>query len=118
MPLRYRLLAIIVPLSVILDQITKAAVRHYFHYEEGGSVQVIPGLFNLVYSRNPGAAWNIFATLRPDALRVALFIVISIVAVAVVASLARKSRADQRVRVSALPLILGRALGNIADGLI
>jgi len=42
---------------VLLDQFTKVWVRESFIY--GGEPQaVIPGFFNLVYVRNPGAAWG------------------------------------------------------------
>jgi signal peptidase II len=115
---RYRILAIVAPIAVILDQITKAWVRHYFHWEEGGSVQVIPGFFNLVYSRNPGAAWRVLGNLQPDALRIAVFVAISIAAVAVVITLARRARDDQWVRVGALALILAGAIGNLIDRLV
>ena len=42
---------------VVFDQFTKVWVREAFVY--GGEAQaIIPGFFNLVYVRNPGAAWG------------------------------------------------------------
>lgn len=44
---------------VILDQVTKWLVMTA--WEVGGQTVVIPGFFNLVHFRNPGAAWGMFA---------------------------------------------------------
>jgi signal peptidase II len=44
---------------LILDQLTKQWIRSSFTY--GDSHTVIKGLFNLVYVRNDGAAWNLLS---------------------------------------------------------
>ena len=44
---------------LILDQLTKQWIRSAYTY--GESHPVIEGLFNLVYVRNDGAAWNILS---------------------------------------------------------
>jgi len=43
----------------VIDQATKMLVTRHFHLHE--SVPVIPGLFDLRYIQNTGAAWGIFA---------------------------------------------------------
>lgn len=43
---------------VFADQITKYWIR--FNYDLGEIHSVIPGLFNLTYLRNTGAAWGMF----------------------------------------------------------
>jgi signal peptidase II len=44
---------------LILDQLTKQAIRNHLVY--GESRPIIDGFFNLVYVRNDGAAWNILS---------------------------------------------------------
>lgn len=54
------MLVLIIGLAVLLlDQLTKQAVRSNLVY--GESRPVIEGFFNLVYVRNDGAAWNILS---------------------------------------------------------
>lgn len=53
------LILIIGLLVLLLDQLTKQAVRANLVY--GESRPVIEGFFNLVYVRNDGAAWNILS---------------------------------------------------------
>ena len=54
------MLALIIGIVVlVLDQITKQAVRAAFCH--GDSRPVIDGFFNLVFVRNDGAAWNILS---------------------------------------------------------
>ncbi len=94
---------------VLLDQVTKALVAHYI--EPNRAVEVIPGLFNIVYWTNPGAAFGIFRS--GGALRTVLLSAMSIVALAVVAVLLRRSR--DRLTTLALSLIAGGAVGNLID---
>ncbi|NOK10196.1 signal peptidase II [Corallococcus exercitus] len=69
------------------------------------------------YVENPGAAWGMFSSL-PDAARKAFFHVVSLVALAFILVLYRKTEPSQKgVRV-ALALITGGALGNFVDRLI
>ena len=54
------MLVLLIGLAVLLlDQVTKQAIRAGFVY--GESRPVIEGFFNLVYVRNDGAAWNILS---------------------------------------------------------
>lgn len=54
------MLVFIIGLAILLlDQLTKQAVRSDFVYNE--SRPVIEGFFNLVYVRNDGAAWNMLS---------------------------------------------------------
>lgn len=50
---------IFVALLVAVDQVTKGVARAWL--KPLGSVRVIPGLFNLSYVENPGAAWGMLA---------------------------------------------------------
>lgn len=55
-------IALIAAILVAIDQLTKyLAVTQL---RAARSIEIIPGLFNLTYVENPGAAWGIFAGYR------------------------------------------------------
>ena len=115
---KWKILATVAACSVALDQATKIAVTRFFEGVDGASKEIIPGLFNLVLTHNPGAAWGLLGGIRPDSLRIFVFIVISICAVGMVLGLAWKARADQKLLVWSAALVLGGAIGNLIDRLL
>ena len=93
---------------VLLDQFTKVWVRSTFIYG-GDPIEVIPGFFNLVYVRNPGAAWGMLGGQQ------AVLILLSIVVFILLAVFHRRvlnPTLDHRI---ALGLMLGGVLGNLID---
>ncbi|MCB9545563.1 MAG: signal peptidase II [Myxococcales bacterium] len=76
-------------------------------------IVVSEGWFNLRLAGNKGAAWGLFRSL-PEGWRVPFFVLISVVAVAVIVTLYRKSH-GHRLQQVALTLILGGAIGNLID---
>src|SRR5688500_20390574 len=98
---RFRFLAIVAFVIVVLDQGTKRLVVWYFEGDDGRTKEIIPGLFDLILTHNPGAAWGMLGDLQPDALRIAVFVVISVAAVAMVLWLAQRARPDQGLLVGA-----------------
>lgn len=115
---KWKILASVAAASVVLDQVTKIGVTRFFGGEEGATKEIIPGFFNLVLAHNPGAAWGLLGGIQPDALRIAVFVVISVSAVAMVMWLAWKARADQKLLVWSSALVLGGAVGNLIDRLV
>lgn len=115
---KWKIMAAVAAGSVALDQATKVAVTRFFDGVDGATKEIIPGWFNLVLTHNPGAAWGLLGGIRPDSLRILVFIVISVSAVGMVLWLAWKARADQRVLVWAAALVLGGAVGNLIDRLL
>ncbi|MFP4542357.1 MAG: signal peptidase II [Opitutales bacterium] len=98
----------------VLDQLTKAWIVHGSGYALGvlppasGTV-VIPGVFNLIYTVNYGAAWS---------LGEGLGWVFVIVAVIVLAAIYRFRRALELIRLPyqvAFGLIVGGIVGNALD---
>jgi len=79
--IRYSLYALLSGGVILLDQWTKALVRHQMHLHE--SIPIIPHLFNLTYIRNPGAAFGLFVGIN-HAYRTLFFLVITIAAVVVI----------------------------------
>ena len=107
---KYPWVSAIAGLVVLLDQLTKyLVVKNFFIHE---SVKVIPGFFSLTYVRNPGAAFGILAG-ASGSWRTIFFATVSLAALAVIATLVRKT-AD-RLSLIAFSLIGGGAVGNLID---
>ncbi|MDK2925203.1 MAG: signal peptidase [Bacillota bacterium] len=94
-------------LVLLLDQITKLAVRRYLL--PGESLPVLPGIFHLSYVQNPGAAFGI--------LKYQTGFFIAITALVVAAIIFYAPRVDPGLLRVALALELGGALGNLIDRL-
>jgi signal peptidase II len=76
------------------------------------SVPVIPGFFNLTYVRNKGAAFGILSGMQ-GAWRTVFFVIVSLVALSVLAVLVKKTA--ERLALVAYALISGGAVGNLID---
>lgn len=98
---------------LVLDQLSKHLVT--IHLELYRTVPLIPGWLDLTYTLNPGAAFSLFATL-PAGFRQIFFIVLSVVAVAILIALLAR-RATPLSSAFAFALILGGTLGNLVDRL-
>ncbi len=98
-----------------LDRLTKTLVRAYLPAWD--SHTLIPGVFNLIHTENPGAAFSLFSDAHTG-LRTFLLVAITTVAMIVVATLlwqAPQRRGDSTWLRAGLALILGGALGNLWD---
>jgi signal peptidase II len=103
------MLVLILALVIVwVDQLSKLWVRAAFVY--GGEPQaVIPGLFNLSYVRNEGAAWGMLGGQMP------ILIIVSIVVLILLAVYRRRilnPTLDHRI---ALGLMVGGICGNLID---
>lgn len=105
----------LIALAVLfLDQASKLVIIRTLRLGQG--FPVIPGVFDLVFVLNPGAAFGFLATLSEE-VRNPLFILISVVAVILIVFYhTRYLRSNALVSV-ALGLILGGAAGNLIDRL-
>lgn len=104
-----KIFAVVAALVLVLDQATKFAVTSTLALYE--VIEAVPGFFNLVYYRNPGAAFGILN--KGGLLGKLVLIGISIGALIVIASLVRSSK--DRLYAVALSLIAGGAAGNLVD---
>ncbi len=109
---RWALLAVVVSVGVILDQITKYLADADLRGR--GLVRVVDGFFELRYARNPGAFFSLGAELSPDVRRL-VFVLASAAASALIVRLYMRAREDQRALRWALMLLLAGALGNLID---
>lgn len=77
-------------------------------------VTVIEGYWDFQYTRNPGAAFGIFAD-KDSSFRKPFFLAVSLLAVLIILGLLRGVQNDQRLLLWALALIASGALGNFID---
>jgi signal peptidase II len=98
---------------LVADQVTKAMVTAWIPFN--ARIPLIDGLLALTRVHNNGAAFGLFADAPPGPLRVAL-IVVSVLAVGLIWAYAREGWHEPRI-VAAFGLILGGAIGNLADRL-
>jgi signal peptidase II len=107
---KYLWTASIVGAVLVLDQVTKYLVEKHIRMYE--TIAIIPGFFNLTHVRNRGAAFSLLAG-APALFRSVFFIAVTLIAVAVIAVLLRKTH--ERLLVVAFSLIAAGAVGNVID---
>jgi signal peptidase II len=90
-----------------IDSQTSATWRH----------QVIPTVFYLVHSRNPGIAFSFFSESPSPFLRIGL-IVGAVAIIAVIAWLLVASKNLSTLSAAGLALLLGGATGNVTDRIL
>jgi signal peptidase II len=109
----------IIPLAwllgvVVLDQVSKALVMDRFAMFE--LLPVIPGLFNLTYLTNTGAAFGMLAGAQ-SIWRQVFFVGVAVAAIGVMVFSYKQFRSQGRIFVHAIGLIAGGAVGNLIDRL-
>lgn len=110
---KIRLLYLAIALGIfVLDRWTKWIVSHKIALFD--SITVIPGCFKITHLRNKGAAFSLFAD-APETWRIAMLVIFSLVAMAIVLVLLVKSSERLSLQGAALALILGGAIGNLWD---
>ena len=97
----------IILLALILDQGSKFSVSRWMKLE--GSIPVVGDLIRLTYIRNPGAVFGLTFGGRP------LHLILSLIALALVAAMLRKTPAGELRAQAGLSMVLGGALGNMID---
>lgn len=110
MPLRYRILAGISLVVLVLDQWTKIYIdRTYELYQ---SLTVVENFFNITYVRNKGAA---FGMLSDSPFRIPFFIAIALVASGAILFYLHRLTDQQKLGAVSLALIFSGAIGNLID---
>ena len=107
---KYKTLILVSLTVVILDQFTKAVITNYFILHQ--SIEVIRGLFNITYIRNPGAAFGILRDVS-GTFRTIFLTGISFAALIIIFFVYRNIK-DTASRI-AFSLIAGGAFGNLVD---
>ncbi len=107
---KYLILLAVSAIILLLDQATKLYIDRTMDLHT--SITVVQNFFNITYLRNKGAAFSFLANFS---YRLPFFILISVVAVAVILAVFHRLRSDQRFTAVALALIFSGALGNLID---
>jgi signal peptidase II len=97
-----------------LDQATKAWVLHAL--PGAPPLTVIPGFFDLVFSRNTGGVFGLLAG-APSFGRRAFFVGSTAVALGVIVVFLKRWGHESRLLTVSLALVAGGALGNLVDRL-
>jgi signal peptidase II len=97
-------------LIVVLDQITKQVILHTIAF--GQTVDVLPPVFSLLLTFNPGAAFSFLAW--ASGWQRYFFMLIALAASILIVYMLRKHERD-RFLCFALALVLGGAVGNLID---
>lgn len=99
---------------VLLDRLSKLVVET--HVGAWETIVLVPGCFNLIHTRNPGAAFSLLASAEPG-WRSAALLVLSLAAVGLVTVLLWRCPAGARRLRTGLALMWGGAAGNLYDRL-
>jgi signal peptidase II len=102
-------------LVIVLDRMSKWMVAGNITLHD--SISVLPGFFRLTHVQNSGAAFGLFAESSSE-WKVAILILFSILALAVVSALLWKNSHSMTTTGVGLSLILGGAVGNLWDRLL
>jgi signal peptidase II len=95
--------------------LVRARVQHEMFL--GQAIPIIPGLFNLPYLRNPGAAFSFLAT-TPEEFRVPFFIAVTVLALAALTIMyIREVHEGLLTRIS-LVSVAGGAMSNLVERLL
>jgi len=103
--------AFIALFSLLIDRLSKSAAKKLLL---GKSITIIPGIFNLTYAENPGAAFSILSS-GNELVRKTFLIVIPTAIVSLLLYYGLVKGTKDRLSASALGLICGGALGNLYD---
>jgi signal peptidase II len=117
MPLNKRLFPfVIAALVVVLDRFTKGLIKTRFSAYD--TITVIPGLFNIVHTENPGIAFGMLANATGPWRDVLLIGFSAVVLIAISVMLLRPASQRDSVLRTALAFILGGAFGNLYDRIV
>ncbi len=100
---------------IVLDQVTKHWIVTSIPVNR--AVEIIPGFFDLVHARNPGAAFGIFSR-STAGYRSAFFIAISAVALVVILWLVITTREPDAYLLAGYTFFFGGAAGNLIDRIL
>lgn len=111
--------AAIIAAVVLLDRVTKWAIRA--NVSASDVIAIIPGIFNIVHTENPGAAFGMLADSEGDWRRVIL-VAVSLAVMSIIGTIlwrpARMGVVETTLTRTGFSLVFGGALGNVWDRLI
>ncbi len=112
---KLRIFSVALVVSLVLDQATKIWIVQSLGYAD--RITVVENFFYITHVRNPGAAFGLLAS-SPEPYRLTFFIVVTLIAIALIISFYRRLAPGDRLSALALGLILGGAAGNLIDRIV
>lgn len=111
---RYWIFGLISVMIIALDQVTKSIIVSCVSGND--SLNVLPGLLNIVHVRNPGAAFGIMS--EDNGYLSKIFLVgVSLAALIIVLCLVARTREHDRYHITAYAFFFAGAAGNLIDRL-
>jgi len=107
---KYRIVLIAFVLLLALDQVSKLSIERSFPLHQ--SREVVPGFFAITHVQNRGAAFGLLANLPGAA---TFFVVISLIAIALILMYVRQLKEEELLTPLSLSLVLTGAAGNLID---
>jgi len=111
---------VLAALSLLLDVTTKAWAEITLSARATGpspSIELIKDHLSFTLAYNKGGAWGLFQD-HPEYVRRPFFLLVSLLAIAFIINLYGRLLPGQRALKWGLPLVLGGALGNLADRIV
>lgn len=99
---------------LVLDQASKLLAHWFLRGRQ--PLEIIPGFFNLIYSRNRGGLFGYFSQMT-DPWRTILLTLLPVAAIALVIYYMTRCEEEERITLFGLSLVLGGAIGNLIDRL-
>jgi len=112
---RRRLYLLLAAGVLLLDQVTKILAHAFLRGR--GATEIVPGFFNLTYSRNPGGLFGYLGDLA-DPWRSVVLTLVPLVAIGMILGFLLRGDENDRPTLLGLGLILGGAVGNLIDRLV
>jgi len=109
---KYKLLIIVAPLVIVIDQLVKLYVDHSMEVSQ--SIEILENFFHFTHIRNRGAAFGMFAGAN-ESYRLPFFLLITFIAIGVILYMVRSYKDGSLFYPLSLALILGGAIGNMID---
>ncbi len=100
---------------VVLDQLTKVCAHAWLR--PAGTVPIVPGFFDLTYSRNRGGLFGYFGDL-PEPLRLVLLTALPVLAIVLLGRFLLRGHDLTRAASIGLAAVLGGAVGNLIDRVV
>ena len=117
MKIKKHLPFIILPLVILIDQVSKILIRYNFgpgSEYQGQHINLLGNFFWLNFHENKGVAFGLFSKL-PTSVTIPIFVVISLLAIGVIIKFYKELPKDKLLPKISLMMILGGAVGNLID---
>ena len=112
---KLKLILILAAVVLVLDHVTKYLIVQ--HLQMGAEIPVISGYFDIIHTRNTGAAFGMLSTWDFEHKNLTFYF-IGLAALVFLYYYAKSTEESDKVSLVSIGLILGGAMGNVSDRFI